>query len=79
MVIDEFAGDALTLNRPADFNFQSWLKSGSDGKQPHDVEHVDPIIRAAIRAMKEEYGVTRLGGAGYCFGAKVRTPPMLSV
>jgi hypothetical protein len=73
MVVDEFNGDALSLNRPADFDFQGWVAHGSDGKNAHTPEGVDPIIEAAIKAMKEEYGITKLGAAGYCFGAKVRT------
>ena len=72
MVIDEFNGDALSLNRPADFDFQAWIAQGTDGQNPHTPEAVTPIIKAAIKSMKEDYGITKLGAAGYCFGARVR-------
>lgn len=72
MVLDVFNGDALTLDRPADFDFMGWLAHGSDGKNPHTKEAVDPIVVDAIKALKGEYGITKLGAVGYCFGAKVR-------
>jgi dienelactone hydrolase len=71
LIIDQFNGDPLELNRPEGFDFPSWLTQGSDGNNPHTAEHVDPIVEAAIKTLKEEYGVTKLGAAGYCFGAKV--------
>ncbi|KEZ40051.1 hypothetical protein SAPIO_CDS9051 [Scedosporium apiospermum] len=70
LVIDEFNGDPLDLNRPADFDFTAWLNHGSDGKNPHTKEAVDPIIVAAIKTLREEYGIERVGAVGYCFGAK---------
>jgi dienelactone hydrolase len=72
MIIDEFNGDPLTLNRHAGFDFHKWVAEGSDGKNPHTKEGCDPIILAAIKSMKEEYGITKLGAVGYCFGAKVQ-------
>lgn len=71
LAIDEFNGDPLELNRPANFDFTAWLNHGSDGKNPHTKEAVDPIIVAAIKTLKEEYGIDRVGAVGYCFGAKV--------
>ncbi|KAL2158779.1 hypothetical protein VTH06DRAFT_3970 [Thermothelomyces fergusii] len=70
LVLDVFEGDALQLNRPVGFNFVEWLNKGSDGKTPHTKEAVDPIVVAGIKALKEEYGVAKLGAVGYCFGAK---------
>jgi len=72
LIIDVFNGDALTLNRPEGFDFQKWLQHGSDGNNPHTVAAVDPIVEAAIKSLKEEHGITKLGAVGYCFGAKVR-------
>jgi dienelactone hydrolase len=72
MVIDVFNGDPLSLNRPEGFDFMKWLSEGSDGKNPHTMEAVDPIVEAAIKTLKEKHGITKLGAVGYCFGAKVR-------
>ena len=71
LVIDVFNGDALSLNRPEGFDFMKWLNEGSDGKNPHTTQAVDPIVEAAIKTMKEKHGVAKLGALGYCFGAKV--------
>ena len=49
-----------------------WLEHGSDGKNPHTKDFVDPIVVDGIKALKGEYGITKLGAVGYCFGAKVR-------
>ncbi|KAK0707356.1 dienelactone hydrolase [Lasiosphaeris hirsuta] len=70
LVLDIFNGDPIPLNRPADFDFVSWATKGSTGDNPHTKEFVDPIVLEAIKTLKEEYGVTKLGGLGYCFGAK---------
>ncbi|SPO07561.1 related to hydrolase related to dienelactone hydrolase [Cephalotrichum gorgonifer] len=70
LVVDVFNGDSLPLNRPPDFDMKKWMTQGSDGNNPHTKEAVDPIVEAAIRLMKEELGVKKLGAVGYCFGAK---------
>lgn len=70
LIIDVFNGDQLTENRPADFDIMSWLVKGSDGKNPHTKDAVDPIVKQAIDYMKGTLGVKKLGAVGYCFGAK---------
>ncbi|KAI1134224.1 dienelactone hydrolase [Hypoxylon sp. FL0543] len=70
LIIDPFKGDALTLNRPPGFDLGAWLAHGSTGDNPHTKEAVDPIIETAIKYLKEEKGVKKLGAVGYCFGAK---------
>ncbi|KAI4866023.1 dienelactone hydrolase [Hypoxylon rubiginosum] len=70
LVIDPFNGDALSLNRGPDHDFDGWIAHGTNGDNPHTAEAVDPIIEAAIRYLREERGVTTLGAVGYCFGAK---------
>ncbi|KAH6985337.1 Alpha/Beta hydrolase protein [Ilyonectria destructans] len=70
MIIDLFNGDPVPLNSPSDFDLMKWLREGSDGKNPHTVETVDPIIEAAIRKLRDEYGIKKLGAVGYCYGAK---------
>ena len=62
---DLFHGDAMPLNHPADFDFMEWLVPA------HLPANVDPIIESTIRYIREEVGIEKIGGAGYCFGAKV--------
>lgn len=68
--MDLFNGDPIPLNRGADFDIMTWLRSGSTGDNPHTPAAVDPIVEAGIRHLREEVGVTALGAVGYCFGAK---------
>lgn len=77
LVLDIFNGDPLPLNRPDDFDFMGWMTKGSTGNNPHTKEAVDPIVQAAIKTLKEEYGATKIGALGYCFGAKVSFVPFL--
>ncbi|KAL2116221.1 hypothetical protein VTJ04DRAFT_10476 [Mycothermus thermophilus] len=70
LLLDVFNGDPLSLNRPPNFNIMDWIAHGSTGDNPHTKEAVDPIVIDAIKALKEEYGIKRLGAVGYCFGAK---------
>lgn len=70
LVLDIFNGDALSLNRPLDFDMNSWIAHGSTGDNPHTTQAIDPIVVEAIRYLKEEQGVNKLGAVGYCFGAK---------
>jgi dienelactone hydrolase len=70
---DLFNGDAIPLNSFGKIDVMAWLNHGSDGKNPHTKEYVDPIVEEAIKALKEQYGIKKIGAVGYCFGAKVRT------
>ncbi|KAG4417087.1 hypothetical protein IFR04_009793 [Cadophora malorum] len=71
MIIDLYNGDPVALNTvAADFDLMKWLEGGSNGKNPHTAETVDPIVVAAITSLKEEYGIKKIGSVGYCFGAK---------
>ncbi|KAI0026220.1 dienelactone hydrolase [Xylariomycetidae sp. FL0641] len=70
LIIDVFNGDALSLNRPDDFDLMGWLTKGSSGDNPHTPEGVDPIVEQACKFLREEKGVKKLGAVGYCFGAK---------
>ncbi|RDA86898.1 hypothetical protein CP532_1841 [Ophiocordyceps camponoti-leonardi (nom. inval.)] len=69
LLIDLFNGDPVPLNRTTDFDFPGWLQHGSDGKNPHTAEVVDPIVEAGIKAMRD-MGIKRIAAVGYCFGAK---------
>lgn len=66
LLVDPFNGDKLPDPLPADFDIMNWLV-------PHTKDSVDPIALAGIRTLKEEYGAKKVGGVGYCFGAKVST------
>ncbi|RFU80748.1 esterase lipase [Trichoderma arundinaceum] len=69
LIPDVFNGDAVPINKFANIDLMSWLTKGSDGMNPHTIEQVDPIIVAGIKALRE-LGIHRVGGVGYCFGAK---------
>jgi dienelactone hydrolase len=62
-VPDIFNGDPLPLNRGADFDFAAWLAK-------HGSETVDPVVETAIKELKGNYGIKKIGTVGYCFGAK---------
>lgn len=70
LIIDLFNGDPIPLNRPEGFDIFKWLANGSTGDNPHTTEAVDPIVEEAIKYLRQEKGVKKLGGVGYCFGAK---------
>ncbi|GKT52363.1 hydrolase tropI [Colletotrichum spaethianum] len=70
LIVDLFDGDQLSLPPPAGLDIPKWIAEGSDGKNPHTVEAVDPIIVDSIKYMQNELGLTNVGAVGYCFGAK---------
>lgn len=71
VIIDVFNGDSRSLDDTKNIDFMAWLSEGSDGKNPHTSEAVDPIVEAAIKYLKDQEH-TKIGALGYCFGAKVR-------
>jgi dienelactone hydrolase len=60
---DLFQGDPIPLNRGGDFDMNAW-------RTKHTTDHVDPVVDAVIKELKDKYGVKRIGTVGYCFGAK---------
>lgn len=72
LIPDVFNGDAIPLNKFPTVDLMGWLAKGFDGKSPHTTEQVDPIVIAGIKKLKE-LGVSKIGGVGYCFGAKVNS------
>lgn len=61
---DLFHGDPVPLeNKPEGFDVMEWLK----GHQP---DRIEPVVDAVIKEMRGRMGLKRLGGVGYCFGAK---------
>ncbi|KAG9252969.1 dienelactone hydrolase [Emericellopsis atlantica] len=69
VVVDLFNGDPGPLNPPEGFDLMGWLQKGSDGNNPHGVEQADAITAEALQWAKQQ-GYTKIGAAGYCFGAK---------
>lgn len=69
LVIDVFNGDPVS-KKPEDMDLFQWLEKGSNGDNPHTAGAVDPIVEAAIKYLKEEKDIKKLGSVGYCFGAK---------
>ncbi|KAM0344832.1 hypothetical protein ACHAPU_007214 [Fusarium lateritium] len=69
LVVDTFNGDPVPLEMPRDFDIMKWLGEGSDGQNPHTPEAVDPTVVSGIEYLKS-IGVTQIGAAGYCLGAK---------
>jgi dienelactone hydrolase len=65
IIPDVWEGDnvPLTFENGGDFDIPGWAKN-------HPPSTVEPICEAAIKALKEEYGVNKLGAAGFCLGAK---------
>jgi len=71
LIPDLFNGDAIPVGGLGNVDVMSWIAKGSDGKHPHTKESIDPIVEEALKVLKEEYGVKKIGAVGYCFGAKV--------
>lgn len=65
IIPDVWEGDNVPLNYEpgSDFDLGQWV-----GRHPPS--KVEPICEATIKAMKQEYGVKKLGAAGFCLGAK---------
>jgi len=73
MMPDLFHDDPIPLNRPGDFDIQTWFKGDyqkTDKKIPHTPPIVDPIIDTCLVSMRTEHKCKKIGGVGYCFGAK---------
>lgn len=71
LITDVVNGDAVELNMPKGFDLMKWVAEGSDGKNPHTKEAVDPIIEASIKELQSQ-GAKKIGAVAYCYGAKVR-------
>ncbi|KAK2867903.1 hypothetical protein FQN49_003358 [Arthroderma sp. PD_2] len=63
---DLFRGDCLTpgtLGPGSKFDLYGWLAK-------HSTDAVDPIVEATVKLLREEHGIEKIGGVGYCFGGK---------
>lgn len=66
VIPDLFQGDTVKIEdfESGKVDLQAWLPK-------HQTTHVDPVVEATIKHLREELGVKRIGGVGYCFGGKV--------
>lgn len=71
LVIDMFNGDQLPPKLPEGLNLMDWFSNGSDGKNPHTPNEIDPVIVKGLQHLRS-LGAKRIGAVGYCIGAKVR-------
>ncbi|KAH7555746.1 hypothetical protein BM1_06272 [Bipolaris maydis] len=62
---DVFNGTHIRFPFPSSFSLQEWV----DNTMPRPPT-VDLIYEAVIKHLRNELGVKRLGGIGYCFGGK---------
>jgi hypothetical protein len=69
IIPDLFNGDPLPINSSQKITLMEWLQNGSDGKNPHTVEAVDPIVEKALKYLREEKGFKKIGAVGYCFAS----------
>jgi len=69
LIVDQFNGDPIDLNRPDSFDFMAWMTKGTSGDNPHTPDVVDVIVEKSIAYLKEQ-GYQKIGAVGYCFGAK---------
>jgi dienelactone hydrolase len=58
--------DPTPLNRSPGFDLMKWM----NGPPGHLPPRIDPVIDAALVEMRTKLGCKRIGGVGYCFGAK---------
>ncbi|KAF2445688.1 alpha/beta-hydrolase [Karstenula rhodostoma CBS 690.94] len=65
VVPDLFNSNVVPVNPPAEFDLMKWVQT----EMPQSPK-VDPIVEATIKHLREELGVKKLGGVGYCFGGK---------
>ncbi|KAJ6444999.1 dienelactone hydrolase [Purpureocillium lavendulum] len=69
---DLFDGDSVPRDRTTSTSIIDWINHGVPGKHPHTTQYVDPVVVAAIRAMRD-LGLAKIAAVGYCFGAKAIT------
>lgn len=63
---DLFRGDAIKLGdmEAGKVDLPAWISK-------HQPEHIEPVVEATIKYVRQELGVKKVGAVGYCFGGKV--------
>jgi dienelactone hydrolase len=66
VIPDLFQKDAIKLSdmESGKADLPSWLPK-------HQIANVDPVVESTIKYLRQELGVKRIAGVGYCFGGKV--------
>ena len=78
LIPDLFNGDQLQPDTDlSKFDIPTWFAQGSDGNNPHGPEQVDVPVVAAVKHLRG-LGYKKIGGVGYCIGAKVSLPRHVS-
>lgn len=62
---DLFRGDAIKMG-----DMEAGKVSLPDWIQNHQVANVEPVIESTIKHIRQDLGVSRVSGVGYCFGGK---------
>jgi dienelactone hydrolase len=65
LIPDVFCGREVAFPIPPSFSLEDYIAT----TMPRP-ETVDPIYDEVIKYLREECGIKRLGGVGYCFGGK---------
>lgn len=81
LLADDFAANGYLTLLPdlldGEFLALDALETGSVDIQAwgsrHSPKQVDPIVENTIKYLREDLGIEKIGGAGYCFGGKVCT------
>jgi dienelactone hydrolase len=55
--------DALSPAAKEPFDLYGWIAK-------HPIDKVEPQMKAALKTLKEEYGIKKVGAVGYCFGGR---------
>ncbi|EAW06902.1 dienelactone hydrolase family protein [Aspergillus clavatus NRRL 1] len=65
VIPDLFRGDAIKVSdmESGKVNITAWITK-------HQIADVEPVIESSIKHLRQELGVKRIAGAGYCFGGK---------
>ncbi|ODM22912.1 hypothetical protein SI65_00501 [Aspergillus cristatus] len=65
IIPDLFHGDPIQIGdmEAGKVNLPEWIPNHQPGR-------VDPVVESSIKYLREELGVKRVAGVGYCFGGK---------
>lgn len=69
VVPDLFQGDPIKLGdmETGKADLPAWIGN-------HQPANVDPVVESTVKYLRQDLGVKKIGGVGYCFGGKVGLP-----